>query len=213
MRKFLFVIALVFVFTNSQSQEVKTKNLKSFFGVKAGFNFLKSSNDGNSTINFGYQIGSTYEIPISSKFSFQPELLLQSIGGTKTFFNQYSNGTINEEVVNRNSYLQLPLLFKFKFSNKFNIDFGPNAAFIISAKKTSTSTYNLNGENITIVETTKGTKNFKKVNFGLNLGANYFISEKLYTGFRYTIFVASYQTLENSLNNSVFAFSLGYNFK
>ncbi len=214
MRNYLLFIILVFLVSNLQSQEIKKEKSKAYFGFKAGFNVLKSTKNDYSNYNFGYQLGTTYTIPMSTKFTFQPELLFQSIGGKFKYKNQFSNSnsTTFEEKI-RNSYLQIPLLFKYSISKKVDIDFGPNMAFIISAINNSTYYREIDGQTTVSYITEKGTKYYKKINFGINLGTNYSISDTMYAGFRYTLFVDTYQTLESTLNNSVFAFSLGYNFK
>lgn len=214
MKKIFFLI-LFGVALNSVGQEDKSSSAKkTYFGVKAGFNIVKSSryNDG-SHLNFGYQIGSTFTIPMSDKFSFQPELLIQSIGYATKYVNVYSNGTTSDESKSRNTYLQVPLNFEYAVSKKFDIELGPNIGFLLNSKKTIHSEYNINGTLSTFDKSYNNTSNLKKIGLGINLGTSYKIDSNIYLGFRYTLFVDSYQSIDSTLDNSIFALSVGYNFK
>ena len=209
---FLIVIGITF---NSLGQESKlATRKKSYFGLKAGINVINSShyNDG-SHLNYGYQIGVTYTIPLSSKFSFQPELLFQSIGYANKYVDIYSNGSTTEENKVRNTYLQFPLNFKYAISKKIDFDFGPNISVILNSKETNYDEFNYNGTINSYQGTTNNTSNIKKIGLGMNLGTNYTIVPNLYTGFRYTLMIGSYQTLKSTMDNSIFALSVGYNFR
>lgn len=213
--KKIFFLMLIGIILNSYGQDVKQVNKnKPFFGVKTGFNIIKSSNyEGGSHLNYGYQIGTTFTIPISSKFSFQPELLIQSIGYANKYVSVYSNGTISDEITVRNTYLQFPLNFKYEISNKFNIELGPNISLLLNSKKMTHSEYVLDGTSSTFDNSYDNTANYKKVGFGINLGTNYIIVPNVYAGLRYTLLIASYQTIKSTMDNSIFAFSIGYNFR
>jgi hypothetical protein len=150
---------------------------------------------------------------MSNKFSFQPELLLQSIGHCSKYINTYSNGTTSEETKLKNTYLQIPLNFKYAISNKFDVELGPNMAVLLNSKKTTHSEYNLDGTLAIFDGSSNNTSNLKKVGFGMNIGTSYAIAPNIYTGFRYTLMVASYQNIKNTMDNSIFAFSVGYNFR
>lgn len=214
MKKIFFFI-LIGITLNSFGQDVKLLNKKKpYFGVKTGFNIVKSSNyNDGSHLNYGYQIGTTFTIPISSKFSFQPELLFQSIGYSNKYVNVYSNGTTSNENKLRNTYLQFPLNFKYEITNKFNIELGPNIAFLLNSKKMTHSEYDLSGTNSTFDSSSDNTANYKKFGFGINLGTNYLIVPNVYAGLRYTLMIASYQTIKSTMDNSIFAFSIGYSFR
>jgi hypothetical protein len=211
--KKLFFILLIAVTFSSFGQDSKSDSSKEpYFGVKAGLNLINSSNyDGGHHLNFGYQIGGTFTIPMSSKFSFQPEMLIQSIGTTTKYTNVYSNGTTSEEYKYRNVYLQIPLDFKYAITNYGDIEFGPNVSIALSGKKVFHAEYNLDGTLTTYDNSYNNTSNLKKIGFGFNIGTNYAISSNVYTGLRYTLMIGN--DIKKTMDNSIIAFSVGYNFK
>ncbi len=196
-------------------QEEKTVvKQKSFFGLKVGVNAHPTKDtDGDTHYSFGYQIGSTLNVSITSKFSFQPELLLQFIGTKYDYSNSYSNGTVTEESKTKSFYLNLPLNFKYAVAKKVSIELGPNVSYLLSGKEKVTRTSNLDGITYVDEDNYNSDSNSKKLGFGVNLGTEYNINDQLYTGLRYTLFISEYQSADDTLSNSVFALSVGYNFK
>lgn len=75
--KKILVLAVITVlgFANANAQEIK-------FGVKGGLNFSTVSGDNTENIDdvTSYNIGVVSEIPLSEKFSFQPEILYSRQG-------------------------------------------------------------------------------------------------------------------------------------
>jgi Outer membrane protein beta-barrel domain len=215
MKKIIILLAVVCFSIPFYGQEkaLSEAKLKTVFGVKAGVNLINTkTDDGNSNIGIGYQVGATLNIPISSKFSFQPELMLQVVNSKYEYYNVYSNGNVREEVKNKNTFLQLPLNFNYAISRKVAIELGPNIGYIVGYKQTVERTTNLDG--IIMVSERNSTEiDGNKIIFGANLGANYNITDAIYTGLRYTLFISEYQTADSTLSNSLFSLSLGYNFK
>jgi opacity protein-like surface antigen len=217
MRKLVYLFAFCGIIFSSNAQEVKTEpssKLKPFFGVKGGFNIVTTKEDGNGrNFSLGYQFGGTLTVPISSKFSFQPELFLQTIVVKYNYYNEYSNGFYSEEITYRNNYLQLPLLFKYSISKKVAIELGPNLNYVTSAKRKVKEESTLDGVSSSSVYTYKLKPTSNRLGYGINLGTTYDIDSQMYVGFRYNLFIRQFQTLDSTLDNSAFVFSLGYNFK
>ncbi len=214
MKKIVILLAVVCFSISFYGQETPSEiKSKVVFGVKAGVNLINTkTDDGNSNIGIGYQVGATLNIPISSKFSFQPELLLQVVNSKYEYYTVYSNGNVREEVKNKNTFLQLPLNFNYAISRKVAIELGPNIGYIVGYKQTVERTTNIDG--IVMVSERNSTEiDGNKIIFSANLGANYNITDAIYTGLRYTLFISKYQTADATLNNSLFSLSLGYNFK
>ncbi len=212
--KKIVTIAFYIVSAIMYSQEENTvAKLKPFFGLKAGVNVHPQKDpDGDMHYSFGYQAGSTLNIPMSSKFSFQPELLIQFIASEYDFVSVYSNGTESGESKTKSFYLNVPLNFKYGISKKVNIELGPNVTYLLSGKQKVKRTANFDG--ITSIDEFNYNSNSssKKLGFGVNLGTGYAINDQLYVGFRYTLFISEYQSADDTLSNSVFALSVGYNF-
>lgn len=215
MKKIVVVILVSTCINVLFGQENKPK-LKPFFGVKAGANLIITPQDeynDQSNTSVGYQFGATCTVPISNRFSFQPELTLLNVSPKYTYINEgfnYSEVENSKLIIN---YLLLPLDFKLKVSNKVNIEFGPTINFLLKAKKELDVTFKDNNYTTSFSETRDVTSGSKKTTFGFNLGTDYNVNEKMYVNFRYLLFINQYQTLDSTLSNSVFSFSLGYNFK
>ena len=110
MKKILLSLAAVFAFGVASAQETK-------FGVKAGFTSQSVKvSTGIGTVSgsaSGFYIGGFADIGISDKFHFQPEVLYSGVSG---------NNTIN-----------VPLLGKYSFAEKFNVLFGPGLNYSLDA--------------------------------------------------------------------------------
>lgn len=207
------IVAAFFMVSGAFYGQGKTDaKSNAFFGLKTGVNVHPTKdNDGDTHFSFGYQVGSTLNVPISSKFSFQPELLLQFIGSKYDYVNVYSNGTETGESKIKSFYLNVPLNFKYTVTKKVAIELGPNVSYLLSGKQKVTRTTNMDG---VVYETNyESNSDSNKLSFGINLGTEYNITKQIYTGLRYTLFITKYQTADDTLSNSVFALSLGYNFK
>ncbi len=212
MKKHFFILLIAITFSSFGQNSKSDSSKNSYFSVKAGFNLINTSNyDGGHHLNFGYQIGGTIVIPMSSKFSFQPELLIQSIGASTKYTNIYSNGTTSEENKYRNVYMQFPLDFKYTITNKVGVEFGPNISVALSSKKVFHGEYNLDGTLTTYDNSYNNMSNLKKLGFGFNIGTNYDITSNVYTGLRYTLMIGN--NINQIMDNSILAFSIGYNFK
>lgn len=212
MKKIIFLVAALCFSIPFYGQETPLeKKSNVVFGVKAGINALQTKIYESSKIGIGFQVGATLDIPISTKFSFQPELLFQVVNSKYDYNNVYSNGSILDEVQNKNAFLLVPLNFKYAISKKVGIELGPNIGYLVGPKQTIKTTYNFDGL-ISSSERSTTEYNGNKFTLGANLGVNYNISNQLYAGLRYTLFISQYQTADDTLNNSVFSLSMGYKF-
>jgi hypothetical protein len=71
-----------------------------------------------------FHAGGFVNVPISDKFSIQPELLYSAQG---------ENGK-SIDVTLQNDYINLPVMDKFYVSNNFTIEAGPQIGLLLSAK-------------------------------------------------------------------------------
>lgn len=104
-------------------------NAQATFGVKAGANFssLKYSGDGeddNTDTKVGLNIGGLANIPVSSMFSFQPELVFSMEGG--------EDEQDGEDYKLKMNYINVPLLLQYNASG-FIAETGPQVGFLMSA--------------------------------------------------------------------------------
>jgi opacity protein-like surface antigen len=203
MKKVLFIAVVVLLgLGNVNAQEVK-------FGTKVGLNLSNFTGDlDDSDSKIGFNIGAFAEISLSDKFIFQPELLFSSQGAK---FEESDNNFSFEETLKFN-YLNMPLMIKFAASDKFALEFGPQLGFLLSAKSKFEQTFD--GE--TFSEEVDIKDSVKSIDFGLNFGASFDVSENIMIGARYNLGLLDITDVEDSedfkLQNAVFSFSLGYRF-
>ena len=104
-----------------------TGNAQIQFGIKAGANFssLIGSDANGSGIKVGFQGGALVAIPIASSFSLQPEVNY-SIQGNKSIPD---GGAYNL----KETYINVPVLIKYKRASGFFAETGPQIGFLLSA--------------------------------------------------------------------------------
>ncbi|QSB26500.1 porin family protein [Flavobacterium sp. CLA17] len=183
MRKFL-VLAVVTVlgFTNVNAQKIK-------FGAKGGLNFASVSGDNTKGIGAvtSFNFGVLSEIPISDKFSFQPELMYSGQG--------YD---LNDNTIAL-SYLNVPLMGKYYLTKGLSLEAGPQIGFLLAAKNEKTDVKN----------------SFNTFDFGVNFGVGYKLDNGLNFSARYNLGLTDINNLDSSSSknkNGVFQLSVGYFF-
>ena len=183
MKKFLLLaVVTVLGFTSVNAQEIK-------FGVKGGLNFATIGGDNTKDIELvtSFNFGVLSEIPISDKFSFQPELMYSGQG--------YS---FNDNTVAL-SYLNVPLMGKYYLTKGFSVEAGPQIGFLLAAKN----------EKVNVKDS------FNTVDFGVNFGLGYKLENGLNFGVRYNLGLTDINNVDNSSiknKNGVFQVSVGYFF-
>ncbi|OMQ09529.1 porin family protein [[Flexibacter] sp. ATCC 35103] len=178
----LLAVVTVLGFTNVNAQKIK-------FGVKGGLNLATISGDNTKGIDAvtSFNFGVVSEIPISDKFSFQPELMYSGQG--------YS---FNDNTVAL-SYLNIPLMGKYYLTKGLSVEAGPQIGFLLAAKN----------------EKTNVKDSFNTFDFGVNFGLGYKLDNGLNFGVRYNLGLTDINDVDNysgKNKNSVFQLSVGYFF-
>jgi hypothetical protein len=178
----LLAVVTVLGFTNSNAQKIK-------LGVKGGLNFASVSGDNTQGIDVvtAFNFGVLSEIPISEKFSFQPELMYSGQG--------YS---FNDDTIAL-SYMNIPLMGKYYLVKGLSVEAGPQIGFLFSAKN----------------EKTDVKDSFKTFDFGVNFGLGYKLNNGLNFGARYNLGLTDINDVDNSSSknkNAVLQLSVGYFF-
>ena len=159
------------------------------YGVKGGLNSSSLSGAEGASSIMGIHLGGFAQFKVNDKFSVQPELLY-SMQGAK--FD--GGGTLNM------NYINIPVMAKYAVGEKFNLQAGPQIGFLMSAK----------AESVDVKDTTKS------LDFGINFGAGYDLSDKLFLEARYNLGLAQTQKElapgETAVTNAVIQISLGYKF-
>ena len=202
MKRVLLIAAIAILeLGNVNAQDVK-------FGAKAGLNLSNVSieiDGGMETDSkVGYNFGAFAEISLSEKLIFQPELLFSTQG----FKVKQSIDEFSFEQTNKMNYLNVPLMFRYAVFNKFGLEVGPQVGFLLSANSEIKETFN--GESETFDQDFKDS--VKSIDFGLNFGASYDVSENIIIGARYNLGLSNINNEDgdaNKINNTVFSFSLG----
>lgn len=183
MKKILLpAVVAVLGCTNVNAQEIK-------FGVKGGLNFASVSGDDTAGVDgvTSFNFGVVSEIPISGKFSFQPELMYSGQG--------YS---FNDDTIAL-SYLNLPLMGKYYVTKGLSVEAGPQIGFLFSAKNEGADVKD----------------SFKTVDFGVNFGLGYKFDNGLNFGARYNLGLTNINDVDGysgKNKNGVFQISAGYFF-
>jgi len=217
------------------SQEIK-------FGAKVGLNLSNLKGDYPTAINehnskIGFHIGGFAQYEINDKFTLQPELLFSTQGNTYGYKTYYGGGTYYDgaDYNLKLNYLNLPIILKYKIIEKLSVEFGPQIGYLMSAKTkidvTEDSRDPSQNYSVELDMLNDGVYNFggttvqskasvNRLDFSLNLGASYDITEKIFIEGRYNLGLSTVDknstngTATNSWNmkNSVFQLSAGYKF-
>ena len=183
MKKTLVATALLFI----GLANVNAQNFE--LGAKAGINFASIVGDNTSDvgpITEFQSFGLVSEIPLSKKFSFQPEVMYSVQG--------FDN---DDELVNLN-YLNVPLMAKYYVAKGFSLEAGPQLGYLLSAKQDDNDV----------------DENFKSFDLGLNLGVGYKLENGLNFGARANLGLSNINDIEldgvdNTNRNAVFQVYVG----
>jgi opacity protein-like surface antigen len=186
MKKIILTAAAVFAFGFANAQDVK-------FGAKAGLNLSNFGGDADGySTKVGFQVGGFAEIKVSDKFAVQPELVFSSLGAK---IDEYTTAL---------AYLNIPVMAKYYITDGFSLEAGPQIGFLMSAKEKA------DGESADIKEF------YESIDFGLNFGAGYDVSENINIGLRYSLGLSNIAKVDEGVdykeNNSNIAIAVGYKF-
>lgn len=209
MKKLLIItLVVLFGFTYVNAQD------KVQFGVKGGINISTITEDVDF-VSFDsktcFHIGVVMELPISDKFSFQPELLYSCQGADYgvEFDEEPLKALVTYNGTIKLDYLNIPLMAKYYVAEGFSLEAGPQVGLLLSAK----DEYEYPGESgeDDIKDYVKG------IDFGVNFGLGYKLEGGLNFGARYNLGLSdandnTEELGDTTLKNGVFQFSVGYFF-
>jgi hypothetical protein len=189
--KNLILIISLFIFNGSTIKAQEFVN----FGAKAGINFsnLSSDNFTETSIGTGFHLGLLAEVPLSNKFSIQPEFLYSA---QRTEADEITLGGNPTNAEYKLDYLQVPVLAKIYLTESLSIEAGPSFNFLVKEK--------IRG---------------RKSNFGSNfefggaLGAAYKIKDGFFGTARYMYgFTDVLDSFTTKYNNRGFQIGIGFMF-
>ena len=207
--KKLFLATLI-TFIGATTIHAQSDDTTTQFGVKGGVNLATVRGDdiGEKNQLTSFHLGLFMEIPLSGRFSFQPEVLYSGQG-----YNMVKNNAFTGEVDYKLDYIQVPLMAKIYLIKGFYAEAGPQFGFkvkeVIDFKSKS------DGGDIPINSEDSQIKGFDT---SLALGTGYKFDNGLSLSARYThgltsIFKEDAPLIGNAdVKNSVWQFGVGFSF-
>ena len=188
MKKLLLIIITIFYISNSFGQEKKIA-----FGLKIGVNYVIPSYlekwhiefDGKTNANFGVFINYS----LTDKFIIRPELIysIQNLN-YETELGTIS-GYFPNKGIQKESFLNFPILIKYSLNDKFSFIFGPQLGFIMNTDVR----FVIEKDSLYYIKPTD------KFNFSGNVGFSYEITKKFYTELRYNFGLTELNGFKNSV--------------
>lgn len=204
MRKITLSVAALFAFGIANAQDVE-------FGVKGGLNIASLSGDVEDVSSkMGFHVGGFAEIKLTDKFSVQPELLFSLQGAKEEYTETMAGFDVKYEDKLNLSYLNIPIMAKYYATESLSIQAGPQVGFLMSANLEEKASFEGGSET---AET--DVKEFMEtVDFGVNFGLGYKITENFGVDARYNVGLSNiYKDSDDyKVSNSVIQVSLGYTF-
>jgi hypothetical protein len=121
MKKSILLVAIaLFGFTSMSAQEYV------MFGAKGGLNFTNMTSDGfdDNNSRTGFHLGLLAEIPLTERFSVQPEVLYSTQGTEARRL-----GVTGEYQLD---YIQVPVIAKFYLIEGLALEVGPSFNFLVN---------------------------------------------------------------------------------
>ncbi len=192
MKKSILLVAIVlFGYTAVNAQEYV------MFGAKGGVNFSTFSGDGSNAFNdpkgrTSFHLGLVAEIPMSDKFSIQPEVLYSGQGYD---ISERNNGN---DIEYQLDYINVPVIAKFYVFEGFALEAGPQVGFLVNSEIDSDPSSVNDNNSISLNE-----DQFNKVDFGVALGASYKFRGGFFASGRYNIGLRD--IYDDSFANNIFS--------
>lgn len=133
----LILASLVCSFMTITSAQAQEKTAA--YGFKGGLNFSNLYTDtvDDNNVLTGFNAGLYAKFPITNKIAIQPEISYTTKGAEFVYNNALANGTSKFNV----NYIEVPVLLVVNLTDNFNIHAGPYAAYMVSGKTTSDSSF------------------------------------------------------------------------
>ena len=200
MKKLLLSIVIVLFSIRGHGQETK-------FGIKGGMNLSLFGNDVRSKV--GFQVGGFSKIKLAESWYVQPEILymVQSVERDNVTivyqgFSYTGSGAV------KMSYLFLPVVFQYYPMKFVFVESGLQVGILLAA---NAKALDLDRQYEMDVK-----DEFKKVDFGFNIGTGYEFNDQLSLAIRYYVGItkmANSEYVRDFYNrNSILSLSAAYSF-
>jgi opacity protein-like surface antigen len=206
MKKSILLIGIALLSMGGLSAQEYVK-----FGVKGGVNSSTFSGDGfgdfdNPNSRTSFNLGLLAEIPVSDKFSIQPEVLYSGQG-----YDIASRNNTND-VEYQLDYINVPVLAKFYLVEGLSLEAGPQVGFLVNSEIDSNPSQDIG-------DVPLNEDQFNKVDLSLGLGASYKFRGGFFVNARYNyglsdVYDDSYSSLfkNSDVKHSVLQGGIGFLF-
>ncbi|MDT0554985.1 porin family protein [Patiriisocius hiemis] len=206
-KQILLFVAIFFTFSMIYAQapgEVR-------FGAKAGVNLAKLTGEDieDADGKTGFHIGGLVEVPVSEKFSIQPEIIFSQQGlQSKDQF-----GDVEVESKFKLDYINVPIMGKYYITDGLSIQVGPQIGFTATAEQE----VEVEGDGGNELEGTEDVSDsVSGTDISIGGGLEYRLTNGLFFQGRYMFGVSDVgdddEVFGDSLTNSVLSFSIGFSF-
>lgn len=197
MRKLILSSALIIAGIFSANAQADSDLVQ--VGFKAGLNFSTVTGDGfdKPDLHTGFYAGFVAEVPITERFSVQPEVYYSAQGFT---IGNNEFGKADYEL----DYIQIPVLAKIYLIKGLNVQAGPQLGFNINEK----IDYDSDIGSGTIDTDDSGTQD---IDVGITAGAEYKFDNGFFVQARYN-YGFTELVKNQDVHNSVFQVGIGFLF-
>lgn len=173
-KSILFIAIALFGFTTMTAQEYV------MFGAKGGVNFSTFSGNGNNAWNdasgrTSFHLGLVAEIPMSERFSIQPEVLYSGQG------YDIANRDNADDIEFQLDYINVPVIAKVYVFEGLALEAGPQVGFLVKSE------VDYQPSTVNSGDVTLNSDQFNTVDFSVALGASYKFRGGLFVNGRYNI--------------------------
>jgi len=182
MKKILFLLICAATLITTSQAQVR-------YGLKAGANFATLTNADGAKMKVAFNAGAFAHVPLSSMFSFHPELVYSAQG------DKFDGGSDNL------SYINVPVLVQYNNPSGFFVETGPQIGLLMSAKT------KVDGGGTDDIKS-----QLKSTDFAWAIGAGYVSSANIGFGVRYNAGLSNIVDVSGAptVHNSVFQISVSY---
>lgn len=198
------------VFLSATTMYAQSDDTTIQFGVKGGVNLANFTGDDVDMESMtSFNLGLFMEIPISERFSFQPEVLYSGQGSTIVKRDQDNFLDFGDNVEYKLNYIQVPLMAKLYIVKGLYAEAGPQFGFKVNEEIDYKPAESGGNEEVDL-----GVKNFDT---NVALGAGYKFNNGFSVSARYThgltnIFKDNTVFENVDAKNSVWQFGVGFSF-
>ncbi|WP_417874952.1 porin family protein [Xanthomarina gelatinilytica] len=212
MKKLILITGLFIFSTTLLHAQADSKAIQ--LGVKGGVNSTKITGDDIDDVKSrtSFNVGLLAEIPITERFSLQPEVMYSGQGFDVKEIDQDNIFDTNENIEYQLDYIQVPVLLKAYLVKGLSIEAGPQFGFKIHEELDFQP--NNDGGDIEINEDDSYVKDFDT---GLVLGTAYKFDNGFFVNGRYNMGLTNIfednTIFENvDAKNAVWQFGIGFMF-